>query len=223
MTGDVSPPSDASEQTEREAEVRAAMNTGALYTDYGPGLETLDEARTRGKERVRAFNASEPRDVEGRNRLLREVLGSVGEDCWVEPPLHVMYGKTVHFGAQVYANVGLTLVDDVRITVGDRVMFAPHVTIATTGHPIHPRLRQDFSQFSAPVTIGDDVWVGSGAQIMPGVSIGRGSVIAAGAIVTAHVPEMVVVAGTPARVIREITDADLQWSFREPGRARPLA
>lgn len=114
-----------------------------------------------------------------------------------------------------------TLVADVRITIGDRVLIAPHVTITTTGHPVHPDARADGSQFSAPVHIGDDVWIGSGAQIMPGLTIGRGSVVAAGAVVTRHVPEMVVVGGTPARIIRPITDADRNWSWREPARMEP--
>jgi galactoside O-acetyltransferase len=95
-------------------------------------------------------------------------------------------------------------------------MFGPHVTIATAGHPVHPAARPHGEQFSAPVVIEEDVWVGGHVVIMPGVTIGRGSVIAAGAVVTANVPPMVVAGGVPAKVLRPITDADREWSYRAP-------
>lgn len=201
---------------DREREVRRRMAAHELYTDYGPGLEELDEERVRGKELAHDFNATRPREAEERQRLLREMLGSVGERVWVEPPLRVMYGNRVHLGDDVFVNVNLTLVDDVDVHVGNRVMFAPNVTVTTTGHPVHPDLRRDGTQFSAPVHIEDDVWIGSGAVILPGVTIGRGSVVGAGAVVTANVPPDVVVGGTPARVIRAITDADREFRYRAP-------
>ncbi|WP_437097236.1 sugar O-acetyltransferase [Streptomyces sp. enrichment culture] len=192
-----------------------------LYTDSAPGLERLEEERFRGKELAAEYNGTGPRDQEARRTLLAELLGSVGRGVWVEPPLHVAYGSRVHLGDDVYANFGLTLVDDVEVFVGDRVMFAPHVTISTTGHPVHPELRRDGSQFSAPVRIEDDAWVGAGAVILPGVTVGRGSVVGAGSVVTACVPPMTVVAGAPARVLRPITDADREWTYRPPRTARP--
>ncbi|HYQ73595.1 sugar O-acetyltransferase [Cellulomonas sp.] len=201
---------------DREREVRRRMAEHEPYTDYGPGLEQLEEERTRGKELVHEFNASHPRDHEGRQKLLRELLGSVGERVWVEPPLRAMYGNRVHLGDDVYVNVGLTLVDDVEVHVGSRVMFAPNVTVITTGHPVHPDLRRDGTQFSAPVRIEDDVWIGAGATILPGVTVGEGSVVGAGAVVTGNVPPRTVVAGVPARVLREITDADLEFRYRPP-------
>lgn len=201
----------------REREVRRRMAARELYTDDGPGLAGLAEERTRGKELADEFNRSSPRDTGGREVLLRKMLGSCGEHLWVEPPLHVAYGIHVHVGDHVYANFGLTLVDDSEVHVGDRVMFAPHVTVTTAGHPVHPDLRRDGAQFSAPVTIEDDVWIGSGVHIMPGVTIGRGSVVGAGSVVTADVPPMVVAAGVPARIVRDITEADLEWNYRAPG------
>lgn len=201
---------------DREREVRRRMDAHELYTDSGPGLEALDAERVRGKELAHDFNATRPRETAERERLLREMLGSVGERVWVEPPLRVMYGHRVHLGDDVFVNVNLTLVDDVEVHVGDRVMFAPNVTVTTTGHPVHPDLRRDGTQFSAPVHIEDDVWIGSGAVILPGVTIGRGSVVGAGAVVTANVPPDVVVGGAPARVIRAITDADREFRYRPP-------
>ncbi|MER7486065.1 sugar O-acetyltransferase [Streptomyces sp. NPDC126497] len=203
-----------------EREVRRRMAAHELYTDSAPGLDRLEEERLRGKELAAAYNATGPRDEEARRALLDGLLGSVGRGVWIEPPLHVAYGRHVHLGDDVYANFGLTLVDDVEVLVGDRVMFAPHVTVSTTGHPVHPELRRDGSQFSAAVRIEDDVWIGAGAVLLPGVTVGRGSVVGAGSVVTADVPPMTVVAGTPARVLRPITDADRRWSHRPPGTAR---
>jgi galactoside O-acetyltransferase len=203
-----------------EREVRRRTAHHELYTDSAPGLGRLEEERFRGKELAARYNATGPRDQETRSALLGELLGSVGRGVWIEPPLHVAYGRHVHLGDDVYVNFGLTLVDDVEVFVGDRVMFAPHVTISTTGHPVHPELRRDGSQFSAPVRIEDDVWIGAGAVLLPGVTVGRGSVVGAGGVVTADVPPMTVVAGTPARVLRPITDADREWTYRPPGTAR---
>jgi galactoside O-acetyltransferase len=203
-------------QSEAEREVRRRMAAHELYRDAGPGLEALDEERIAGKELVHDFNATRPRDTATRERLLRELFGTVGTGLWIEPPLHVAYGKYVSFGDHVYVNFGLTLVDDVEIRVGSRVMFAPHVTITTTGHPVHPSLREDGTQFSAPVIIEDDVWIGTGAIILPGVTIGRGSVVGAGAVVTGNVPPNVVVGGVPARVLRPITDAERTFTYKPP-------
>ncbi|WP_320781760.1 sugar O-acetyltransferase [Streptomyces sp. CRN 30] len=200
----------------RETETRRRMAAHELYCDGDPGLEALAEERLRGKELADAYNRTGARDQAGRDALLGELFGAVGTGLFIEPPLHVAYGRNTRFGDGVYANFGLTLVDDVEVVVGDRVMFAPHVTVTTTGHPVHPELRRDGTQFSAPVVIEDDVWIGSGAQIMPGVTVGRGSVVGAGSVVTAHVPPMTVVAGTPAQVLRRITDADREWSYRPP-------
>ncbi|MDR7278532.1 sugar O-acetyltransferase [Catenuloplanes atrovinosus] len=201
---------------EREREVRRRMAARELYRDADPGLEGLAEERTRGKELADEYNRTSPRATAERDRLLREMLGGVGERVWVEPPIRVAYGRHLHLGDDVYVNVNLTVVDDGEVFVGDRVMFAPNVTITATGHPVHPDLRHDGTQFSATVRIEDDVWIGAGATILPGVTIGRGSVIAAGAVVAGNVPPMVVAAGVPARVLRPITDADREWSYRPP-------
>jgi galactoside O-acetyltransferase len=187
-----------------------------LYVDEGPGLEGLTESRVRGKELAREFNGLEPRDVENRRRVLEELFGSLGEGVWVEPPLFVAYGVHTRIGSSVYVNTGLTIIDDSEVRIGDRVMFGPHVTIATAGHPIHPEPRATAGQFSAPVVIEDDVWVGSNVSIMPGVTIGHGSVVAAGAVVNANVPPMVVVGGVPAKILRRITDADREFTYRAP-------
>jgi galactoside O-acetyltransferase len=201
---------------ESEREVRRRMAQHELYTDSGMGLEALEEERVVAKELVHDFNGTRPRDTAERQRLLRELLGTLGERVWVEPPLHVAYGKHIHVGDDVYVNFGLTVVDDGEVHVGDRVMFAPHVTITATGHPVHPELRRDGSQFSAPVRIEDDVWIGACAVLLAGITVGEGSVVGAGSVVTSNVPPNVVVAGVPARIIRRITDADRRFQYRPP-------
>ncbi|ROS73338.1 sugar O-acetyltransferase [Cellulomonas sp. PhB143] len=211
MTGDL----DEQAADDREAEVRRRMAAHELYTDAG--VEALAAERVRARELAFDLLHTRPGDTAARERLLRELLGGVGEGVWVEPPLHVAYGANVTVGDDVYVNTNLTLVDDVGVTLGDRVMVAPNVTITTTGHPVHPDLRRGGGQFSAPVVVEDDVWLGAGAVLLPGVTVGRGSVVAAGSVVTADVPPGVVVAGVPARVLRVVTDADLEWRFRPPG------
>lgn len=201
----------------RERETRRRMDAHELYVDCGPGLDELGKQQVAARELSFDYGQTRPSETEKRQQILRELLAGVGVDLWVEPPFHVSYGKTVTFGDNVFANSNLTLVDDVEITIGDRVMFAPNVTVTTTGHPIHPSLRGDRTQFSAPVVIEDDVWIGTGAIVLPGVTIGHGSVVAAGSVVTANVPPDVVVAGTPAQIMRAITDADLDWNYRAPG------
>lgn len=204
---------------DHEHDIRRRMAAHELYTDHG--VEGLAAERSRATELTYDYNATRPSETAERTRLLRELFAEVGDGAWIEPTLRVAYGCTTRLGTGVYANFGLTLVDDVEITVGDRVMFAPNVTISTTGHPVHPDLRTDGSQFSAPVVIEDDVWVGAGAVILPGVTVGRGSVVAAGAVVTGDVPPMTVVGGVPARVLREITDADREWAYRAPRSLAP--
>lgn len=117
----------------------------------------------------------------------------------------------MYFGHQVYANFNLTLVDDYSIHVGNYVMFAPNVTIATGKHPIHPELRQKQAQYNLPVTIEDNVWIGAGSIILPGVTIGKNLVIGAGSIVTKNIPANVVAVGNPCRILREINEYNLQY------------
>lgn len=133
----------------------------------------------------------------------------------MEPPLTVAIGKTVTLGDNVYVNCNLTLVDDYTIRIGNGVLIAPNVVITTTGHPVHHKLREHGEMYSFEVNIGDNVWIGSNVVICPGVTIGENSVIGAGSIVLHDVPANCVAAGNPCRVIREITDRDLEYYFRD--------
>lgn len=184
---------------------REKMNIGELYTDMGEGLP---EERCAGKERVYDFNLTRPSEEEKRQQLLKAMMGSLGESCWIEPPLRVAYGTHIHIGNHFYANFNLTVVDDATVTIGDNVMIAPNVTLATAGHPIDPEIRATGQQFSLPIVIEDNVWLGMGVMVNPGVVIGRNSVIGAGSVVTKSIPADVVAAGVPCRVLRPITAAD---------------
>ena len=121
----------------------------------------------------------------------------------------------MHLGSGVYANFNLTLVDDGHIYVGDKVMFGPNVTVTTASHPVDPTLRSRGLQFNKAVYIGENAWIGAGAIIMPGIRIGRDAVIGAGSIVTRDVPERTVAVGNPCRVLREVSDHDRRYFWRE--------
>lgn len=162
------------------------------------------------------FNATRPLEQEKRKELLKRMFAEIGEDCYIEPPFHSNWGgKNVHFGNSVYANFNLTLVDDCEIFVGDNVMFAPNVTVATATHPINPLLRSKQAQYNLPVHIGNNVWVGAGAIILPGVSIGENTVIGAGSVVTKDIPANVVAVGNPCKVLREINENDIKYYHKD--------
>jgi len=187
------------------------MKNGMLYTDMGEGLE---QERRRCKELLYDFNLTRPSEETLRASLLGELLGDMGRDIWIEPPFHMAYGSYVHIGDYFYANFNLVIVDDTYVYIGNNVMIAPNVTITTTGHPVDPELRRPGNQFSIPVRIGNDVWIGSNAVILPGVTIGDNSVIGAGSVVTHDIPANVVAVGNPCRVLREISARDKEYYYK---------
>jgi galactoside O-acetyltransferase len=199
---------------EHDGDHRQLLNSGSLYTDFGPGKRDLEAARLRGKELADAFNRTPASGAAERDGLLRELLGELGSGAWIEPPLHVAYGSHTRVGDDFYANFNLVVVDDADVVIGDHVLCGPNVTLTTAGHPVHADVRRGGWQFSSPITIEDDVWIGAQVVVLPGVTIGAGSVIAAGAVVTRDVPPGVVAGGVPCRVLREITDADGQFAPR---------
>ncbi len=186
------------------------MEKGFLWTDTGAYIEE----QTRAKALMYEFNMLHPSKREKRIELLHEIFASVGENVWMEPPLTVARGKTVTIGNNCYFNANLILVDDYKITIGNGVLVAPNVTIATTGHPVHPALRPNGEMYSFPVVIEDNVWIGCNVAIMPGVTIGENSVVGAGSVVTKDVPPNVVAVGNPCRVLRPITDRDLEYYYK---------
>jgi len=191
--------------------IREKMKNGLLYTDCGEGL---DEERIQCKELIYDYNLTRPSEHDKRKKLLKKILGDMGENVWIETPVHMAYGKNVHIGNCFYANFNLVPVDDIDIYIGNNVMFAPNVTITPTGHPVYYNLRKNGAQCSIPVKICDDVWIGSNVVILPGVTIGKNSVIGAGSIVTKDIPENVVAVGNPCRVLREINEHDKEYYYK---------
>ncbi|MDR1464962.1 MAG: sugar O-acetyltransferase [Oscillospiraceae bacterium] len=149
-----------------------------------------------------------------RAERVRAFFGGAGEDLYIELPFRANWGCNTYWGRGCYANFNLTLVDDGKITIGDNALLAPNVVITTTGHAVDPALRRRYIQFSLPVTIGDNVWIGANAVILPGVTIGDNAVIGAGSVVSRDVPPNVVAVGSPCRVLREIGDRDRETYFR---------
>ncbi len=188
------------------------MHSGEIYD---PGDKEIAAEQMQCLDRLYTFNATRPTEMEKRNALLKEMFAEIGENCYIEPPFHANFGgKHVHFGRNVYANFGLTLVDDTHIYVGDYTMFAPRVTVATAAHPILPELRERGYQFNMPVHIGKNCWIGAGAIILPGVTIGENTVVGAGSVVTKDLPANVVAVGNPCRVLRPIGERDKETYFK---------
>ena len=192
---------------------REKMLTGDLYLPDG---DDVMKDQLLCLEKLYDYNATRPLEGEKRFVLLKEMFAEIGEDCYIEPPLHANWGgHHVHFGKRVYANFNLTLVDDSHIYVGDYTMIGPNVTIATAGHPILPELREKNYQYNMPVHIGKNCWLGAGVVILPGVTIGDNTVIGAGSIVTKDIPANVVAVGNPCKVLREINEHDKEYYYKD--------
>lgn len=189
-------------------------NTGLIYD---PTDSEILEQQKNCLEIMDKYNATTSAQIEIRQQLLKEMLGAVGENCYIEPPFHANWGgKNLFFGNNVYANFNLTVVDDVEIIVGNNVLFAPNVTLTTANHPIAPELRRKGYQYCKKIIIKDNVWLCSNVTVLPGVTIGENSVIAAGSVVTKDIPSNVIAMGIPCRVKREISEEELlQSSFME--------
>ncbi len=193
--------------------IQEKMHSGALYL---PMDEALFQEQLGWLDRLWDFNATRPSQLAERETLLRELFAEIGEGCYIEPPLHANWGgRHVHFGRNIYANFNLTLVDDTHIYVGDNTMFGPNVVVATAGHPLLPELREQGYQYNAPVHIGRNCWIGAGAILLPGVTVGDNAVIGAGSIVTRDVPASVLAVGNPCRVLREIGEHDRAYYFKD--------
>lgn len=162
------------------------------------------------------YNSLRPSETEKKTALLKKMFAEIGEGCYIETPFHANFGGAhVHFGKNIYANFNLTLVDDTHIYVGDNTMFGPNVTLATAGHPVLPELREKGYQFNIPIHIGKNCWIGAVSVILPGVTVGDGSVIGAGSVVTKDIPSGVVAVGNPCRVLRKIGDRDREYYYKD--------
>lgn len=183
---------------------------------YDPSWSDIMGEQTKCLEKLYDYNATRPSEGEKRKQLMKEMFAEIGENCYIEPPLHANWGgKNVHLGKFVYANFNVTFVDDTHIYIGDYTMLAPNVIIATAAHPILPELREKQYQYNMPVKIGRNCWLGAGAIVLPGVTIGDNTVIGAGSVVTKDIPANVVAVGNPCRVLRPISEHDKEYYYKD--------
>ena len=184
---------------------RERMLAGDLYVADDPQLaaESL-----RAMTLSARYNASAPDDPQERDRLLGELLGellgSVGAGTVIRPPLHCDYGYQIRIGSRTFINFGLMALDVARITIGDDVQMGPNVQLLTPTHPVEAGPRRAKWEAAKPITIGDNVWLGGGVIVLPGVAIGDNTVVGAGAVVTKALPANVVAVGNPARIVRHV-------------------
>ena len=188
------------------------LRSGELYSCIDPELQQRQQECL---EVLYDYNHSRPGETKRRVELLNKLLANMGENCYIEPPLHANWGCHTHLGNNVYANFNLTSVDDTDIYIGDSVMLGPNVVLATAGHPVDPELRRLVYQFNQPIHIGNNVWLGAGVIVLPGVTIGDNSVVGAGSVVTKDIPANVVAVGNPCRILREINEHDREYYWRD--------
>lgn len=189
------------------------MHNGNLYLPMDKTILKVQEA---AQELQYDYNQTRPSDHEKRSQLLKQMFAEIGEETYIEPPLHANWGgHFMHFGNHIFANYNLTAVDDTNIYVGDHTMFGPNVILASGTHPVLPALREKEYQYNLPIKIGRNCWLGAGAIVLPGVTIGDNTVIGAGSVVTKDVPANAVAVGNPCRVMRAISARDRQYYDRQ--------
>lgn len=173
--------------------------------EYFPSNKALQLDRANAKSICHQFNQMPPSEGKASRALIKSLFGR-SANLWIEPSFYCDYGYNITAGNNFYANHGLVILDAAPVTFGDDVMLAPGVLISTATHPLDPIKRKKGIEMAYPITLGNNVWVGMGAKILDGVTIGDNAVIAAGAVVNKDVPANVVVAGVPARIIRHVAD-----------------
>ena len=182
---------------------------------YKAWLDGLAEERLENKKRIYQYNNLSPDAFEKQDMLIKQILGKTGENVHIEAPFHCDYGTNIEVGENFFANYNLIILDVGKVRIGENAQIAPNVSIYTAGHPIHPESRNSGYEYGIAVTIGDNVWIGGNACIMPGVTIGNNVVIGGGSVVTKDIPDNVIAAGNPCRVIRPITEHDRDYYYRD--------
>lgn len=176
-----------------------------LYRASSPELR--EDAR-KSRQLTRLFNETTEEQQEYRKTLLKEMFKATGENIYIEPPFRCDYGTNTTIGNNFYANFDCVFLDVAPIVIGENVMFGPKVNLLTPGHPIDEMIRNSGLEFGKKITIGDNVWIGGNAVVNPGVTIGNNTIIGSGSVVTKDIPDNVIAAGNPCKIIREITNED---------------
>ncbi|MDP5228570.1 MULTISPECIES: sugar O-acetyltransferase [Arthrobacter] len=180
---------------------RERMLAGDFYIADDPESARLAQRAVR---LTHEYHLASVQDENEARPILAELLGSLGEEAFVKAPLFVDYGEHLHIGARTFINYNLTALDVAPITIGEDCQIGPNVQLLTPIHPLEPQARKDRLEAARPITLGDNVWLGGGVIVCPGVTIGDNSVVGAGAVVTKDLPANVLAVGNPARVIRTL-------------------
>ncbi len=186
--------------------MKKRMTDGKLYI-----AEQLPKEDEDLKLWMDKFNNAPRQEAGSRTEYLRNAFGSLGEKCYIEPPLYFDHGYNIHLGSGVYMNTGCIILDQCPVNIGDNTLFGPRVGIYCALHPIDAMVRNLLVEGGKPITVGKNCWIGGNAVICPGVTIGDNVVIGAGSVVTKDIPSNTVAVGNPCKVIREITDEDHEY------------
>lgn len=188
------------------------MLSGLPYIASG---EELINGRLRAKKLVYEFNNLSPEELNRGKDILKELLGNTGENFYIEQPFRCDYGSNIEIGENFFCNYNCVILDCGKVTIGANVMFAPNVAIYAAGHPIHHEPRNAQLEYGLPITIGDNVWIGGNTVINPGVTIGDNCVIGSGSVITKDIPANTIAVGNPCKVIREITEEDKKYYYKD--------
>lgn len=184
-----------------------------LQLPYISDKEVMEEQK-RARRLTQELNTVDRADFETIGRIVKELLGK-SDGAFINPPFYCDYGTHIEVGRNFFANYNCTILDVAKVMIGDNCQMAPNVAIYTAGHPVHPDTRNTAYEYGIEVEIGDNVWIGGNTVICPGVHIGSNVVIGAGSVVTRDIPDWVIAAGNPCRVIRSITEDDRKFYFRD--------
>ena len=176
--------------------------------------DAVMEEQKKTRKILRRLNTMDPSDFDGIGKVVEELLGK-SHKAFINPPFYCDYGFHIEVGENFFANYNCTIIDVAKVKIGDNCQLAPNVAIYTAGHPVHPHSRNSLYEYGIGVTIGDNVWIGGNTVILPGVHIGSNTVIGAGSVVTKDIPDWVIAAGNPCKVIREITEDDRKYYYKD--------
>jgi len=182
---------------------------------YKAWMDGLAEEQIENKKKIYEFNMCPPQETEKIEKLIRSILGKAGTHIYILAPFHCDYGKNIEVGDNFVANYNYTILDVGKVMIGDNVMLGPNVSILTAGHPVHPDSRNSGYEYGIGITIGNNVWIGANTVINPGVHIGNNAVIGSGSVVTKDIPDNVIAVGNPCRVLREISEEDRQYYYKD--------
>lgn len=182
---------------------------------YKAWMDGLPDDHLEAQKKVYKYNNLPPENKSEKKALIKQILGKTGQEINIEAPFHCDYGTNIEVGENFFANYNLVILDVAKVKIGDNAQIAPNVAIYTAGHPIHPDSRNSGYEYGIDVTIGDNVWIGGNSCIMPGVKIGNNVVIGGGSVVIKDIPDNVIAAGNPCRVIREITEEDRHYYYKD--------